>query len=221
MDVLNKMMRKIKVNEKTGCWEWVGSKHVHAPYGRLQINGKECLAHRAMYEIKVGPIPEGMCICHACDVCCCVNPAHLWVGTRADNARDRDCKGRMVVGNHAGEHNGRSKLTVEEVKTIRKRYRYRKITLARLANEYGVDLGTIGSIIRNKSWKDLEWIGDCDGRGAGYKDRLSYKQAEQIRKRYRYRVVTKRQVAEEFGVSSWTVDKIVRGVTYRGKPCRK
>lgn len=87
---------------ETGCWVWHGSK-TKLGYGvinRYPADGprKTILAHRASYEHFVGPIPEGMKVCHRCDVPLCINPAHLWAGTQADNVADMISKGRDKFG---------------------------------------------------------------------------------------------------------------------------
>ena len=65
------------------------------PYGQLLVGRKAVPAHRISWEIHNGPIPDGMCVLHICDNPKCVNPEHLFVGTRADNANDCYTKGRM------------------------------------------------------------------------------------------------------------------------------
>jgi hypothetical protein len=64
-------------------------------YGQFVMNGKSMLAHRASYELFVGPIPEGMLVLHTCDLPLCVKPQHLWLGTQAENMRDAIRKGRL------------------------------------------------------------------------------------------------------------------------------
>jgi len=76
-----------------GCHIWTG--HINrGGYGTLGNNNKEILAHRASYAIYKGEIPHGMIICHRCDNPPCVNPAHLFLGTVSDNAKDSVAKGR-------------------------------------------------------------------------------------------------------------------------------
>ncbi len=83
------------VESRTGCWTWIASLNKKG-YGSFHVaNQKSILAHRYSWERKhKKDIPEGMCICHHCDNPTCVNPAHLFLGTQADNQRDSLRKGR-------------------------------------------------------------------------------------------------------------------------------
>lgn len=77
----------------SACWYWTGS-FDRQGYGYVQYEGRVQHAHRASYKMHVGPIEPGKCVCHSCDEPSCVNPAHLWIGTHGDNARDREAKRR-------------------------------------------------------------------------------------------------------------------------------
>ena len=72
-----------------GCWEWSGSRD-HQVYGAVRLNGRQRRAHRVSWEEAIGPIPPGRIMCHRCDNPPCINPMHLYPGTHADNAADRD-----------------------------------------------------------------------------------------------------------------------------------
>ena len=76
-----------KVRKTDSCWLWTGALNSRG-YGAFGVNGKSVSAHRYSYETYVGPIPEGMVVCHSCDIRNCVNPQHLWVGSTADNNKD-------------------------------------------------------------------------------------------------------------------------------------
>ena len=85
-----------------GCWEYGGKIRTDG-YGSVYIHngtraGTTALAHRVVYEGMVGPIPEGMFLCHHCDNPKCVRPDHIFVGTDADNKADMYAKGRQASG---------------------------------------------------------------------------------------------------------------------------
>lgn len=85
------------------CWLWLGSKN-DSGYGILRINRKTISTHRYSYIIHKGFIPLGMKVCHSCDIPVCVNPDHLWLGTDADNAKDKALKGRAMNVNTFKTH---------------------------------------------------------------------------------------------------------------------
>lgn len=78
----------------SGCWIWTGRVMERNGYGTLGRN----LAHRISWKLHSGPIPKGLYVLHRCDVSCCVNPEHLFLGTQLDNVRDMMAKGRQNMG---------------------------------------------------------------------------------------------------------------------------
>jgi hypothetical protein len=107
-------------------------------------------AHRYAYELAYGPIPDDLCVCHRCDNRACVNPAHLFLGTRADNLADMRQKGRGAKG---AEH-GRSKLTEEQVLGIREAAAAGEFQPA-IAERFGVSRETVNLIHNRKIWTHL------------------------------------------------------------------
>ena len=117
-------------------------------------------AHRWGYEATVGPIPAGMVVCHTCDNPPCQNPRHWFVGTHRENSKDRDTKQRHTP--RSGEAHPRSKLTDEQVRSIRREYVRRPVggagrtgrqsgSARDLAERYGVSHRAIQQIVAGRS----------------------------------------------------------------------
>jgi len=103
-DPIDRFMEKVVVIGESGCWVWVGSL-AKAGYGTFNSGkGQTQNAHRWAYKHFVGPIDDGLFVCHRCDVPACVNPSHLFLGTNAENMRDMTAKNRQAKGVKHGSY---------------------------------------------------------------------------------------------------------------------
>ncbi len=132
----------------TGCLEWQGALNKDG-YGNVTIAGNIRIgSHRAAWISARGPIPDGMEVCHDCDNPRCIEPAHLFLGTHAENMADMLRKKRRNV---KGARNGAAKLTEEQVIAIRGDRR-RQIDIA---SDFGVGQSVISAIKRRERWQHL------------------------------------------------------------------
>lgn len=135
------------------CWLWQGKPNPFG-YGYFNWDGKHkttCkLAHRAAYELWRGAIPKGLCVLHTCDTPACVNPLHLWLGTRQENNHDRDAKNRTAKG---AEHYT-TKLTADAVLTLRRLYQ-EGAEIKELAQQFGMTITAVFRLATGITWKHL------------------------------------------------------------------
>lgn len=142
-------------HKKVGdCWEWIGAVEKDG-YGVFHAVIDGILykrAHRFSWAFhSKSHVPKGMLVCHSCDNPRCVNPAHLWLGTYADNHEDMTRKGRRRI-EAKGELAHKAKLTEDQVKLILIDGR----PYAQIAADYGVAGTTITSIKNRESWTHIE-----------------------------------------------------------------
>ncbi len=150
-----RFMEKVRIGKKPNeCWEWLASVR-NSGYGRIKIGDLTRSAHRVSYELHVGKIPNGICVCHHCDNKLCVRPNHLFLGTHRDNARDMVQKGKHNPAR--GESAGSAKLTEKQVMKIRttfkKNNRWGMKTV--LARKYGISNAQITHILQGKHWRHV------------------------------------------------------------------
>lgn len=131
------------------CWLWIGYRATTG-YGVFGIGGHPQIrfrAHRFSWLASRGLIPTGMEVCHRCDTPACVNPGHLFLGTRQDNHLDSVRKGRKRAW-------GLQKLNAVQVLEIRARVAAGELGY-RVAMEYGIARNTVSGIVNRKSWAHL------------------------------------------------------------------
>lgn len=135
-----------------GCLLWNGCLHT-AGYGKVYVYGRVVLAHRAMYELTFGKIPDGLHVLHKCDVPRCVNPDHLFLGTNDDNIADKVQKARHPYG--VGCYN--AKLTAEFVRWGREKYFKGEMNATELAGMAGVGMQTMWNALTGRSWTHVSF----------------------------------------------------------------
>lgn len=150
----------------SGCIEWAGPRDDNG-YGRFTFKRGQSLAHRTAWRLFRGNIPDGLCVLHRCDNPPCVNPEHLFLGDRGDNARDMAAKGRQHVQRNPGQQpvcpperkargsgHGNAQLTEAQVLAIRER-NYRGELGKHLAAEYHCSTSLISAIVRGHFWRHV------------------------------------------------------------------
>lgn len=193
-----------KSSEPDGCWEWTACRDRFG-YGVCSktILNTSTRAHRAIWQILFGEIPEGYVICHKCDNPPCVRPDHLFPGTALDNMRDKVAKGR-AHGQNKGEEHTQSLLKNEDIVRIfqlnQDGLTCRAIGKLLLVSEYNVSL-----ILRNKRWAHVE---------TPFRDRVKdnthYTDAEVVQIFRRYKELrSMRKLADELGKDSGNVHNIL------------
>lgn len=142
---------KVDKRSPDECWIWKGNKSPQG-YGFIVTDQKMYRSHRVCYELCNGPIPKGMYVCHRCDNPQCVNPSHLWLGTPAENNRDRANKKR---NNHTfGELHPSAKINSADVVEIRKMAE-QGVRQRDIATLYGITQHSVWSIIHRKTWQHV------------------------------------------------------------------
>lgn len=143
-------LNRIDVRGPDDCWPWTGPR-LPKGYGRVYIDGRDSYVHRVVWEEENGPIPDGMLVCHTCDNPPCCNPAHLFLGTNADNLADMRAKGRAApLPPRPGERNPAAKLTEADVQRIRDLCG--RQSQASVAREFGVSTSLVSKIVKRQAW---------------------------------------------------------------------
>lgn len=154
-DLYGRIRDRTSFGVLSGCWNWNGNKTGRDRRAYMWHDSRTRLVSRVYYEYVLGvKLEKGVCVLHTCDNPGCVNPAHLYLGTQKDNAKDRQQRNRNRAFDRSfkGEANGASKLTAEQVIEIRKTT---DVSHSTLAQRFGVSRATIGDIKRRKIWKHI------------------------------------------------------------------
>jgi hypothetical protein len=145
--LMQRFEAKCTPEPNSGCWLWTGG-YDGEGYGLFWVIEKMIKAHRVSWRLHNGGIPDDLFVLHKCDVKCCVNPAHLFLGTQKDNIEDSIRKGRF----HYGERTGASKLTATQVSDIKLQLLFGHKEKD-IAKKYNVAQQSINAIKNGKNWR--------------------------------------------------------------------
>lgn len=150
-DIARRLEAKTHTEPTSGCWLWDGRVHVQTGYGFIKIERRQMYVHRVAWWVAHGEWPApGLQVCHRCDNRVCVNPAHLFLGTIADNRADKMRKGRQPRGDVLPG----AKLTADLVREAKK-MREAGRSLRAIASAVGVTYSTIRDALRGHTWS---WV---------------------------------------------------------------
>ena len=203
-----------QVKKTSECWLWAAATDKDG-YGifRGEVGGVLYKrAHRFSWALHTGEIlPSKALICHECDNPRCVNPDHLFVGTPAENMRDKIKKGRHRV--KRGEESPHAKLKEAEIMAIVADPR----PYSQIAADYDVSASTIGDIKRRRSWKDLEIDHVAHHKRIGQRGEVQWSThlTERDIREIRVSELSGKELAEKFKVSASTICDIRKGRSWK------
>lgn len=154
---MERFWSKVDIRGPNACWPWTAS--TSNGYGMFWTGKRFVKAHRYAFTLERGELPDlpgwhGAVVRHDCDNRLCCNPAHLRVGTQADNLRDMDARGRRIRGAPKGERQHLAKLTADKVRRMRALRRAGWI-YRQLATEFAVTIAAAHAVCTGSTWKHV------------------------------------------------------------------
>lgn len=147
-DLWDYLFRRIHLDYQTGCWLWDGCLN-DSGYGVIGMRDyKNKRAHRVVFELFVGRIPDGFCACHRCDVRRCCNPDHIFIGTISDNQTDMAQKHRSTIG----ERNPMAVLTFSDALKIKNLYEAGGLFQREIGDLFGIGQAHVSQIVNGALW---------------------------------------------------------------------
>ena len=209
----------VKKGDPDQCWVWDGCKD-GLGYGMFRLGGLGVVrCHRiAMMLFLDRELNRSEKVLHKCDNPSCCNPHHLYVGTQQDNVNDRESRGRS--NRRRGLQHGGSKATEQEVIKIRRLYYGSRCRLREIAIDFpNLSMSCIWSIISGKTWSHIDAGVECRRRGVGSENnghaKLTNEQVTKMRRSWKKRDDTKKELADKYTISLATVNDILSGRTWK------
>lgn len=204
---------KVFKDPHSECWKWQANKN-NKGYGMFRPGGvaPKRLAHRLSYEDCFGAIPRGTLILHSCDNPSCVNPEHLRLGSHKDNVADMDIRGRRITTQLKGEQNPISKLTTDQVITIRGDYLSGN-SIQQIAAKFELSELSIPDYVSGRSWTHILRPGELEAlkKETQRRKKPNAKITPEIVREIRYRLSSGEQgkdIAASFDIHKATVSDI-------------
>lgn len=144
-----------RVQQGDGCWMWQGGRFTRG-YGEFRYHKRNWLAHRLAWTFVHGPVPDGLFVCHHCDEPACCRPAHLFLGTPADNSADMAGKGRSI--SLPGTRSPSARFSADQVRAMRERYAKGGTSHHALAQEHGVTAMAIWRMVTGRTYRDVDRV---------------------------------------------------------------
>jgi hypothetical protein len=151
-DILERFWEKVDVRGPDECWEWLAGKTTNGYGFFCPRPGSRLRAHRFSWELhNAQEIPEGLVVRHTCDNKMCVNPAHLLIGTQAENVREA-----VERGLWHNKRGGTPVLTADKVREIRRLHKEESLGYKRLGRLFSVSPSAIRAVVKGRSWAWVE-----------------------------------------------------------------
>lgn len=213
----DRLWSKIDVRSENECWVWQGAKTT-AGYGVIRINYILKYAHRLTWMLHYkSDIPKKGQICHTCDNPPCCNPAHLFLGSQADNMKDAANKGRIKEKVHRGITHHTTHLKEKDIRKIR-HLGQTDIPHQEIGNYFGISRMSVNDIIHKRTWQHIDpEYKPPKSKSKGVTHPFAKLTEDNVReiRQLSNEGYSPRAIATIFGVSRGTIEPILKGETWK------